>query len=58
MQQKQKTQQSTTKNMALITNKELLERLRHKDRFKGMKIIVVDSSEFEDRIKKQKKKYQ
>ena len=58
----------------LVTNKELLERLKHtenrkisvpfksgkfegKDKFKSMKIIVIDSEEFKNKIKKQNTRF-
>jgi len=41
----------------LITNKELLGRLKNKGKFKGMKIIDVDSSDFKDGVKKQSKEF-
>ena len=37
----------------LVTNKELLKRLKHRKGFKNMKIIIVDSFEFKNKIKKQ-----
>ena len=41
----------------LVTNKELLKRLKNRKKFKGMKIFVVDSSDFKDKIKKQSKEF-
>ena len=41
----------------LITNKELLGRLKNKNKFKGMKIINVDSFDFKNGIKKQSKEF-
>mgnify|MGYP001573654193 CR=1 FL=1 len=41
----------------LITNKELSERLKHKGKFKGMKIIIVDSDDFKKNINKQSKNF-
>ena len=41
----------------LVTNKELLKRLKHKNKFHRMKIIIVDSSDFKNKIKRQSKNF-
>ena len=41
----------------LITNSELLERLKDRYKFKGMKIINIDSLEFKEDFKKQSEKF-
>ncbi|MFA4952856.1 MAG: AMP-binding protein [Candidatus Pacearchaeota archaeon] len=41
----------------LVTNKELLKRLKSKNKFKNMKIVVVDSFDFKNKIKKQSENF-
>ena len=41
----------------LVTNKELYERLKDRNKFKNMKIIIVDSEDFKKKIKKQSKNF-